>query len=251
MTLRLYLTGTICIEYGESLLEERSFPSRQCRLALAYLALERQRPVPRDELAEVIWGGAIPPAWDAALSAIISKLRGALKTFEQPCGVDTAFGCYQLRLIDGAWVDVDAAANAIHDAEGALRAGDARRAWGPANVAAIIARRSFLPGEDADWIEARRGKLRSILVRALDCLSDVLMANGDSTLAIEASAESIALEPFRETGYQKLMRAQAAAGNRAEALRVYERCRRLLAEELGADPSPQTEALYLQLLSEA
>jgi DNA-binding SARP family transcriptional activator len=44
------------------------------------------------------------------------------------------------------------------------------------------------------------------------------------------------------------MEANAAAGNRAEALRVYERCRRLLAEELGAFPSPETESIYRELL---
>jgi len=44
------------------------------------------------------------------------------------------------------------------------------------------------------------------------------------------------------------MRAYAAAGNRAEALRVYERCRKLIAKELGADPSPETQAVHLKLL---
>src|SRR5206468_9904802 len=44
------------------------------------------------------------------------------------------------------------------------------------------------------------------------------------------------------------MEAHVAAGNRAEALRVYERCRGLLADELGAYPSPETEAIYRGLL---
>jgi DNA-binding SARP family transcriptional activator len=44
------------------------------------------------------------------------------------------------------------------------------------------------------------------------------------------------------------MRAHAAVGNRAEALRVYERCRCLLSEELGVAPSSQTEAVYLDIL---
>ena len=44
------------------------------------------------------------------------------------------------------------------------------------------------------------------------------------------------------------MEAYAAAGDRAESLRVYERCRRLLADELGAYPSPETEAAYRALL---
>lgn len=41
------------------------------------------------------------------------------------------------------------------------------------------------------------------------------------------------LEPFRETGWQRLMRALADAGNRAEALRAYVECRALMARELG------------------
>ena len=44
------------------------------------------------------------------------------------------------------------------------------------------------------------------------------------------------------------MRFETVLGNRAEALRVYETCRELLANDLGADPSEETEALYLQLL---
>ena len=60
--------------------------------------------------------------------------------------------------------------------------------------------------------------------------------------------QAIALEPFRETGYRRLMEAHVASGNRAEALRVYERCRRLLADELGTYPSPETESLYRVLL---
>jgi hypothetical protein len=56
------------------------------------------------------------------------------------------------------------------------------------------------------------------------------------------------LEPFRERGYRLLMQAQSATGHDAEALRTYERCRVLLAEELGAYPSPETEAVYLDIL---
>ena len=44
------------------------------------------------------------------------------------------------------------------------------------------------------------------------------------------------------------MRAHALAGNRAEALRVYARCRQILSEELGVDPSPPTESVYLEIL---
>jgi DNA-binding SARP family transcriptional activator len=60
--------------------------------------------------------------------------------------------------------------------------------------------------------------------------------------------EALRWEPFRESLYRLLMRAHAGAGNRAEALRAYERCRRLLADELGVGPPPETEALYLDIV---
>ena len=65
---------------------------------------------------------------------------------------------------------------------------------------------------------------------------------------LRAAEAAIALTPFRERTYQLLMRVHAAAGNPAEALRVYDRCRRLLVEELGVQPAPEIAALYLALL---
>jgi DNA-binding SARP family transcriptional activator len=44
------------------------------------------------------------------------------------------------------------------------------------------------------------------------------------------------------------MRVHLAAGNRAEGLRAYQRCRHILADELGVDPSAETQATYRQLL---
>ena len=65
-----------------------------------------------------------------------------------------------------------------------------------------------------------------------------------------ARPHAAADEPFRETGYQLLMKAHTATGNRGEALLTYERCRRILAEELGADPSAETRALHRELLGD-
>ena len=69
------------------------------------------------------------------------------------------------RLAGGTWIDVEAASNAIDEAEGAIRAGDDTRAWGCANVGVSIARRPFLAQEEAPWIEAQRVRLRALLAR--------------------------------------------------------------------------------------
>jgi DNA-binding SARP family transcriptional activator len=246
--LRLYLTGRLAAERGDARVDERRLPGRQGRRALAYLVLERTRPVPIDELADAVWGTATPAgAWETALSAIVSKLRASLRAVDPRSAVATAAGCYQLVLPRDAWVDVEAARDALELAESHVRAARFRDAWGPANVAAAITERPFLAGVDAEWIARARQRLRDTRVRALECLAAVARANGEHPLAVQLAREIVELEPFRETGWQALMRAYAGGGNRAQALRAYEDCKKLLADELGAAPSPETEAIAREL----
>jgi DNA-binding SARP family transcriptional activator len=233
------------VEHDGRSVDERRLPGRQGRRALAYLVLERSRPVPIDELAQAVWGTEDPSgAWETALSAIVSKLRAALRSLGRDAGtITTASGCYQLTLPADAWVDIETARRALDEAEGHVRAGRVRQAWGPANVAASIAARPFLGGADADWITRTRASLRDTRVRALECLAGVASANREHPLAAQLAREVVELEPFRETGWQRLMRALASGGNRAEALRAYAECRQLMVRELGVAPSPETEAI--------
>lgn len=248
--LRIYLSGRITIEAGGRLFGPKAFPGQQGRVAFAYLVAERSRPVSRGELADTLWPGRLPASWDTALSAIVSKLRSLLHAagLDGSSVLTGAGGCYELRLPPGSWIDLEVAADSIHEAESALKAGDPARAYGPSAVAHHIARRPLLPGAEGEWIEHRREKLRSVLVRALECRAEVYLWNREFSLAVEAARDAVALQPFRESGYRLLMRAHAGAGNTAEALRVYEQCRRLISEELGVDPSRQTKAVYSQLL---
>jgi len=221
--LRLYLTGRLSGELGDRRFDERQLPGRQGRRALAYLALERARPVPVDELADAVWGSTTPAgAWSTALSAIVSKLRASLRGvgLKPESTVVTVAGCYQLTLPPDAWVDVEAARRALDEAESHVRGGRPREAWGAGNVAAIVTARPFLPGIDAEWITRTRASLRDVRVRALECLAAAVAANGEHPLAAQFAREVVELEPFRETGWQWLMRALADGGNRAEALRA-------------------------------
>ena len=246
--LRICLTGRISLENGEKLVEERKLAGRQGRLAFAFLASERQRPITKEELTSVVWPDTPPREVETALAAILSKLRAAMKMADPTAGVEVRSGTIQLRLPSDVWIDLEYAANSIDEAEGTLRAGEARGAWGHAVSLVIIARRPFLPGEDAPWIEARRARLRSLLVRGLHVLSQITASNGEHALAVQYANEIIELEPFQETGYRHLMQMHAHMGNRGEALRVFGKCRELFRDELGADPSQETERLFLEIL---
>ena len=145
------------------------------------------------------------------------------------------------------WVDVEAAASAVDEAEGALRAGRTGEAWSNANVASAIAVRGFLEGDDGEWATTQRGRLQRQYLRALDCLAGVWNATDEPNLAVEAATEAIAIDPFREQSYRLLMQSHAQAGNRAEATMAYRTLRELLQSELGASPSPETERVYRSL----
>ena len=85
-------------------------------------------------------------------------------------------------------------------------------------------------------------------VRALECRAEVLLGEGDHTLAVQDMEEVLSLDPFRESGYRLLMRAHCQAGNLAKALLAFERCRVLLADQLGTSPATATQDLYLEIL---
>ena len=230
---KIQLCGRLAITVdGERV--EAQLPGRQGRLLFGYLALNRLRSVDRAELVEALW----PDGHDGGLAPLLSKLRRVVPLDGRRLA------------LDDAWVDVEAASDALHRAESALAQDDARRAWGPSQVAMFASGRIFLAGEEADWIDDERRRLGELHLRALEAYAGCTLAIGGTELraAVRAGRELTRLEPYRESGWRILMRALAAEGNSAEALQDYERLRTVLREELGIAPSPQTQELYRELL---
>ncbi|HEX6132211.1 MAG TPA: bacterial transcriptional activator domain-containing protein, partial [Actinomycetota bacterium] len=111
-----------------------------------------------------------------------------------------------------------------------------------------IASRPLLPGAEGPWVRARREDLVAIAVRAWECLAAAWIRTGDPGQAVRDADRALVVDPYREPALRLMMRALADAGDRAGALRAYERFRRRVADELGADPSPQTQALHVEIL---
>ncbi len=219
---------------------------KQVPLLLAYMVLNRSRSLGREELIGALWPDRAPVSQDAAFRTLLSRLRSAL-------GAEALTGRDELSLAlpEPVWIDLEAAATGIERAQGALEAGDARSAWALAQVPLNIASRGLLPGSQADWLEPRRRELGNIRLQALEVIGESGLRLGGSQLASaeRASRNLIELEPYRESGYVLLMDALAAKGNVAEGLMVFERVRRLLRDELGTTPSPETIGAHQRLLA--
>ncbi len=242
--LRVQICGPLVIERaGERL--EAALPGRQGRVLFTYLVVNRHRPVPRDELVEAVWHDAPPSTPDVGLNPLLSKLRRVL-------GSDTVDGRSTVRLhVPEAWVDLEAASEAVHRAESAVAQQDWVRAWGPSQVALFVAERDPLTGEDAPWVDEVRRQLFDIRVRALECYAaaELGVAGTELAGAARAGRNLVRLAPLRESGYRYLMASLAAQGNLAEALRVYTQLCDTLRDQLGVAPSPQTRDLYDRLLA--
>jgi DNA-binding SARP family transcriptional activator len=221
-------------------------PGRQGRLLFAYLTVNRDRAASRDELIEMLWPQGLPSAPDSALSALLSKLRRVL-----PAGALEGGSATQLELGRDARIDLEAARDGIHRAEALIAARDWYAAIGPTLVAHNIGQRRFLPGEEGAWIDELRRELEEIQVRALECTARRSLGIGGAEVALaERSGQRlIDVSPYRESGYAVLMEAFERQGNIAEGLRVYERLRGLLREELGAAPSPTVQRVHERLLT--
>jgi SARP family transcriptional regulator, regulator of embCAB operon len=241
---RIQICGPLAIERDGQRLDTH-LPGRQGRLLLTYLVVNRHRHVLRDELAEALWREPDPAAIDARLNPLLSKLRRIF-------GADTLGGRSTIRLcLPGAWVDLEAAADAIHRAESSIAQQDWARAWGPALTALFVAERDFLSGEDAPWIGEIRHQLTELRLRALECYAAAGLGLGGTELAaaVRAGRQLSRLAPLRESGYRYLMQALAAQDNVAEALGVYNELSECLRDQLGVSPSPATRQLYQQLLT--
>jgi DNA-binding SARP family transcriptional activator len=218
---------------------EHLLPGRRGRALVAYLACRRGA-VDRCELADALRSSG------TGLTALLSKVRSVLAPVEI-----VGRQSVQLVLPEGGLVDAAVAAEAAHRADAAASRRDWPEAWTHALSTLFVTQRPFLPDLDDPWVGEHREEVGRLHRRALTCYAEACLALATPTelASAERSArELVRAAPLDEKGHRLLMRALAARGDRAEALRVYERLRRMLLDELGVGPGPETRALHGEIL---
>ncbi|HEX6419153.1 MAG TPA: AAA family ATPase, partial [Acidimicrobiales bacterium] len=249
MQLEITLAGDVTIR-GSAATGKRTVAGPP-RVVLAALLLDDSDGVTRDRLAELVWPESMPRTWASALRTHVSRVRTLVSAALGGAGETVVSGeaGYQLVLPPGVALTVD-----VREAERELEAACGALAHEPAAAVRLAGRSAarlrgqFLPGHPGPWADGVRAHLADLAVRALEVAARAAIATGDGAAAVAAATEAVRRVPLRESTHRTLMAAHAATGNRAEALGVYQRLRRDLADALGVDPSPETEAAYLDLL---
>lgn len=247
------MTRLVVRLFGSPQLERDGSPiavdTRKALALLAYLALSGQRHG-REALAVLLW----PDYADgrAALRRTLSSLARALD------GAGLAAERDSIALAPGAvlWVDVTHFRALLADAD---RHGHAAVEACPTCVARLeeaagLYHDDFLAGfslrdsaEFDDWRFFQAEGLRRELATVLDRLVTAHVHAGAYEPAITHARRRLALDPLHEPAHRVLMQLYEWAGQRAAALRQYQRCTRLLQDELGVAPQPETIELYQAL----
>ena len=228
-------------DFGVDGLEPHAIGSRKARLALHLLALAGGQAVPSGVLIDAIWGHTPPARPEDQLAVLISRLRSVVGRDR----IGHRDGGYQLRC---DWLDAAELAVLTGEVERRQAAGNVMGAAAAARVALSLVRGDgprALPGE---WALLRQAELVRLVGRARQVAAAALLDAGDWMAAADAAAAALERDPYDEVALRVLLRAYALGGRVAAALAAYASTRERLAEELGTDPSPETQALYTAIL---
>jgi DNA-binding SARP family transcriptional activator len=221
------------------------------RTALAALALARGRVVPDSRLSALLWGEEPPATSAAQIQTYMSRLRQLLGDHAE---VVRQRPGYLLRVPDGTgqegmWkTDVSEFEHFAALGRDALTAGEADRAADLLRRALAVWRGPVLGGVTEFLAGAERGRLEEMRLTVLERRIDADFALGRHAELVSELIGLASAHPLREQLCGQLMTALYRCGRQADALTVYQDCRRTLADELGIDPTPSLQGLYHSIL---
>ena len=209
---------------------------RKTRALLAVLALSAPRPVLRGKMAELLWSRRPDEQARASLRQEIHRLSEAMA----PVGARTLSICRDhLMLRPGTvWIDVEEVLRATPERPGALTLLDGDLL-------------EDLDGVDPAFDTWLAGERERLLDRTRVLAEQLLRDQTDSESVVAAAHQLLAIDRAHEGAWRALMRAYAARGERGMAIQAYERCRSVLADQLDAHPSEETQRVAADIRAAA
>ena len=233
--LRISLLGGLTLTWDEVPLPPLS--GMAARSLFGYLVTHRDRAHTRDLLAGTFWPDLPDAVARRRLSRALWQIRRCLQAEEhlQPVLL-TEGDTVQLNPDLPLWLDVDAFRQRV--AGGGLPEPE---------LAVELYQGEFLAGYYDDWLLPEREQLQETFLAVLERLVENYKGRGEYERAL-AHARRLATEaPWREEAHHEVMRLCHLLGRDSEALRQFDTCRRILAEELDTEPSSETVALVREI----
>jgi DNA-binding SARP family transcriptional activator/predicted ATPase len=243
--LKLYLLGPPRIELNDRLME---LPRRKVMALLIYLAVTRKHHR-RDTLATLLW----PDSGDAAARGALRRELHALTSILGKSWFHSSWNSIGINPSAEVWLDIEAFRSLLATSADHVHAPDVVCSACTSDFcdAAALYDSGFLTGftladcpEFDDWQRFETESLRREFAGMLAQLVRLEQAQGEFNSAIEHARRWLALDALCEPAHCELMQLYVLAGDYSAAIRQYEACVSILAEEVGAPPSDTTTELY-------
>ena len=238
--------GTLRVRDAGRVVLPRDFPGIKPKQVLEILVAERGHTVSKSRLAELLWTEELPNNALATLETYVSIMRQTIEpgVAARRSVVVTERGGYRLDA-DQTVLDTEGFSRLVQSAAD-LQPVEALAAM---NTALALIRGPVFEDEPyAAWAEEFRSTYAQKHVKVLVDAGRLSLVTGEPSAALALAEQAVALDPLAEGGYQVMMTASYALWRQEDALRAFDRCRRLFAEELGVDPMAETVALHLAIL---
>jgi DNA-binding SARP family transcriptional activator len=247
-TLRVRLFGKFCAYQNEQVVS--GLDARKVQELFCYLLLYRNHTHSREALAGLLWGDIPTNQSKKCLRQALWQLQSAVDQQPRSSGI-------RVLLVEPDWVQLNSEAELWVDVA-IFEQTFARVQDVPGEVcdrALVAALRSavdlyqgdLLEGWYQDWCLYERERLQNMYLTMLDKLMGFCESHNQYETGLVYGARILRHDRARERTHRRLMRLHVLAGDRAAALRQYERCVASLDEELGARPAKSTTGLYEQI----
>ncbi len=249
--LRIQCFGKFQVSRGDQTIE--AWNNNRAKGILKLLVIHMGRPIPKDVFIEAFWPGYPAQSANNSFRVAMHELRQRLSLLDRAgdaCRYILAQGnSYSLNPQAPLWIDVqefDAHWRRGRMLEQARRIQEAMVEY---QLAARLYQGDFLE-EDIyeEWALIRREGLVDVYLTILGKLIDFHIRSGDYETCIDLCQKVLAKDRCREDAYQYLIICYSRLGHRSRALRWYRLCQETLRRELGCSVSPETEALYANLM---
>jgi DNA-binding SARP family transcriptional activator len=247
-TLRVQMLGSFRVWRGAQEIMAREWQREKARQLFQLLLTHRGHWVQREQICAWLWPDAEIDAAERQFKVTLNALNAALEPQRPPRGqpffIRRQGLAYSFAPSYGVWIDVDefelrVAAAARADPEFARRS---------AQIAVQLYRGDYLAESLYDlWTIEERERLIARYLATATAYARQLSDSGDQAQAAQLCEQALRHDHGYEEAYQVLIRAQARAGSRSQALRSYARCVQALHNYLGIEPLPETVDLYERL----
>ncbi|HEX5703531.1 MAG TPA: BTAD domain-containing putative transcriptional regulator [Pyrinomonadaceae bacterium] len=216
---------------------------------LSYLLVARGRRHSRESLASLLWGEVPTSKSKKYLRQALWHVKTALESNGSPQEpvLIVSRDWVQLNSQFEWWVDVDPFEQAVAAANGVRGESLDESKAKMLKEAVRLYRGDLLEGWYHDWCLFERERFQNMYLSVLDKLVNYSEVHSEYEAGLDFGTTILRYDPASERTHRQLMHLRYRSGDRTGALRQYERCVKVLDEELGVKPERSTTALYQQI----